>query len=231
MQATANRIEGSMTRRLAGLLAATAFAVGAITPVSANAPDPILNFGWIWPINTVGTYRFDASFPTTSWMRSAATAGVNTISHSPYRNPDFNTTTSGSANVTLRFLNSSTNQCASLGYYWVGCAATTLNAPFTTWWVSLASNYCWTNGTSSTCTNQPRFDVHTVTLNEMGHVSFLNHHANPDYSDAVVQAYPVAYPNTNWSMRSLRSMDNSTLFRLYGYDSCGSNPCPDSQDQ
>jgi len=53
--------------------------------------------------------------------------------------------------------------------------------------------------------------VQTVTLNEMGHVSFLGHHVNPDYSDAVVQAQPVAYPNTNWSMRTLRQMDNARL--------------------
>lgn len=220
-----------VTHRLGSLVAAAAITLTMVSPTNANAPDPILDFGWKWPINYVGTYRFDSTFATTGWVRSAASAGVNTISHSPYRNPDFNLTDAAAANVTLRMRNSATNNCAGLGYYWVGCASTVLNAPFTTWWVSLASNYCWTNGSSNTCTTTSRFDVHTVTLNEMGHVSFLNHHVNPDYGDAVVQAAPVAYQNTYWSMRSLRSMDNTTLLRLYGWDSCQNNPCPQSTDQ
>lgn len=215
-----------IARRSAALLAVLTLTMAMSGLTAANAGDPVLNFGWRWSNNFVGTYRFTPSFPADAWMRTAASNAVNHISRSPYRNPSFNLTTSGSANVHLQFLNSAGNNCAGLGFYWVGCAATTLNAPFNTWWVSLANNYCWTNGTNNWCTHVTRFDLQSVTLNEMGHVNFLNHHVNPDYTDAVVQAAPVAYPNANWSMRTLRQMDNVTLNALYGYDGCTIPPCP-----
>lgn len=219
-----------MKRKIVAAVAALLLTFVGAGIASGNAADPFMDFGWKWSKGYVGTFRYDSSFPTTTWMRQAATASVNHISHSPYQNPDFNITTSSTANVHLQFLNGDTTSCAG-SFGWVGCAKTTLNSPFTTWWVILASNRCWTNGTSSTCTTSSRFDVQTVTLNEMGHVSFLGHHVNPDYSDAVVQAQPVAYPNTNWSMRTLRQMDNARLGNLYGLDPCTVPPCPEGADQ
>jgi hypothetical protein len=221
-----------VTAIFAGLVLAIASLTSQAGPAAADAADPTLDFGWTWPQDYVGTYRFDAGYPTASCMRSAASTAVNTISHSPYRNPDFNLTTSTSANVHLQFLSSASYSCAGYGYYWVGCAVTSLYSPFTTWWVRLASNYCWTNGAGGrTCgSDSGAYDVQTVTLNEMGHVSFLDHHVNPDYGDAVVQAYPVAYPNTYWSMRYLRWADNTTLNALYGVDECHTPPCPEGAD-
>lgn len=216
--------------RALALVSGVLLTLATFASANANAPDPTLDLGWKWPANTVGTYRFDATFPNIAWMRNAGTASVNHISHSPYRNPDFNLVGSGPANVTLRMLNSAKTQCAGLGFFWVGCASTTLNAPFTTWWVTLASNNCWTNGAGGrTCGGDDgAFDVQTVILNEMGHVNFLNHHFNPDYFDAVVQGVPVRFPNANWSMRTLRQMDNAKLKTLYGVDAC---PCPLGADQ
>lgn len=60
----------------------------------------------------------------------------------------------------------------------------------------------------------------------MGHVNNLGHHVNPAYADAVVQAAPVSYPNTNWSMRTLRWADTGRLSLLYGRDPCTVPPCP-----
>jgi len=192
----------------------------------AGAYDPVLDLGWTWPRGTFGTWRF-GSFPATAWMRTAVTNALTTASHTIYANPDFEYTTGTSANVTVEYLNSSATSCTTGVYNWVGCAKTSATSPFTTWRVWLASNRCWTNGAGGrTCTSDTgAFDVETVTLNEMGHVNILAHHVNPAYSDAVVQAGPVSYPNTNWQMRSFRWADLGRLLLLYGGD-CATPPCP-----
>lgn len=200
-------------------------AIASPSAAAAAAPDPQLDLGeWKWSVGYVGSWRFDSSFPTTSWMRTAATNAINTISHSVYANPDFEYTTGSSANVTLQYLNSTQVSCTAGVFHWKGCALTTASSPFTTWWVRLASNFCWTNGAGGrTCgSDTGAYDVQTVTLNEMGHVNILGHHVNPAYSDAVVQAAPVSYPNTNWQMRTLRWADADRLNLLYGCPS----PCP-----
>jgi hypothetical protein len=204
-------------------------AVGTLSPGPATAADydPVL-LGWTWPAGYTGSWRF-GSFPTTAWMRTAVTNAVTTISHSPYRNPDFEYTTGTSANVTVEYVDPSLNACPGLyPYTWIGCAKTSATSPFTTWRVWLASNRCWTNGSGGrTCASDTgAFDVETLTLNEMGHVNILAHHVNPAYSDAVVQAVPTSYPNTDWQMRSLRWADTGRLNLLYGRDPCTTPPCP-----
>ncbi len=57
-------------------------------------------------------------------MRTAATNAVNTISHSPYRSPDFEHATGSSANVTVEYVSGQTSCAGKTG--WVGCATTTL---------------------------------------------------------------------------------------------------------
>ena len=201
----------------AGLALLLAVGSAAPTPAAAAANDPVL-LGWTWPVNTYGTWRF-GSFPATSWMRTGVSNAVYTISRAPYRNPYFTLTTGTSANVTVEYLDSSVTSCpGAVPYNWVGCAKTTATSPFTTWWVRLASNRCWTNGAGGrTCgSDTGAFDVETVTLNEMGHVNNLAHHVNPAYADAVVQGVPTSYPNTNWQMRTLRWADNGRLYLLYG---------------
>lgn len=213
-------------RRLHGGIALL-LVVGSLAPAPASAAayDPVL-LGWTWPAGTTGTWRF-GSFPTTSWMRTSVTNAINTASHTAYANPDFEYTTSSSANVTMEYKDSSTTSCTTGVYNWVACAKTTSNSPFTTWWVWLASNRCWTNGSGGrTCgSDTGAFDAQTVTLNEKGHVNNLAHHVNPAYADSVVQAQPVSYPNTNWQMRTLRWADTGRLNLLYGLD-CPTPPCP-----
>ncbi|MBY0397892.1 MAG: hypothetical protein K2X91_15675 [Thermoleophilia bacterium] len=224
---------GRHSRRRLGAGLALLLVVGsaAPTPAAAAAPDPPLEQlgGWTWPPGFTGTWRF-GSFPTTSWMRTAVTSAVNAASHTRYRNPDFESTTSASANVTVEYKDSSLseNYCTPGIYNWVGCAKTGISAPFMTWQVWLASNRCWTNGAGGrTCASDTgAFDLQTVTLNEMGHVNVLAHHVNPAYADAVVQADPVPYPNTNWQMRTFRWADGGGLSLLYGSDPCTTPPCP-----
>lgn len=217
---------GRLPQRWLGAGLALLLVVGsaAPAPAAAAAYDPLLDLGWTWPAGTTGTWRF-GSFPTTSWMRTAVTNAVNTASHTAYANPDFEYTTSSSANVTVEYKDGGTSCAGKTG--WVGCAKTGISAPFTTWWVWLASNRCWTNGSGGrTCgSDTGAFDAETITLNEMGHVNFLAHHVNPAYADSVVQAQPVSYPNTNWQMRTLRWADTGRLNLIYGQD-CPVPPCP-----
>ena len=223
---------GRFPRRWLGAGLALWLAVGTLSPGPVGAADydpPLL--GWTWPAGTTGCWRF-GSFPSTSWMRTAVTNAINTISHSPYRNPDFEFTTGTSANITVEYLDSSVTSCAGK-INWIGCAKTTATSPFRTWWVWLASRtasgtVCWTNGTGGrTCgSDTGAYDAETVTINEMGHVNILGHHVNPAYADAVVQAAPVKYPNTDWQMRTLRWADTGRLLLLYGRDPCVIPPCP-----
>lgn len=202
-------------------------AIGSVAPAPAAgaAADPLLDLGWTWPRGTQGTWRF-GSFPSTGWMRTAVTTAINATSHTSYSNPDFEFTAGASANVTVEYRDGGTSCAGRTG--WVACAKTGVNSPFTTWWVWLASNRCWTNGAGGrTCgSDTGAFDVSTVTVNEMGHVNFLAHHVNPAYADAVVQKDPTAYPNANWQMRSFRWADNGRLNLLYGKDPCTLPGCP-----
>lgn len=101
--------------------------VGSVAPsgVSANARDPNLPQlnGWHWSAGFVGSYRFASTMPL-QWMRNEASAGVNVVSNSSYRNPDFNLTSSSSANVDIGMSDANTDRCGgpSGTLYWVGCA-------------------------------------------------------------------------------------------------------------
>lgn len=154
--------------------------------------------------------------------------GCNKVNNSAYRNPDFNLTTSSSAHVDIGMSDANSDKCAGK-LYWVGCAE--YRASKTDWYVDLSTRRCWMNGGAyRTCSNVSTFDVWTIVLMEMLHVSALDHHANPDYSDAVSQEDPVAYPGTYWQNRSLRWADSSGLQYLYGNDPCTTPPCPLSLD-
>lgn len=220
---------------LARALTATLVTVAVTAlPAAANAPDPYTGT-WKWPLNYVGTYRYDASLGLT-WMRNEGNAAHGVIGHSPYRNPDFHVTTSSSANGTMKMANSNVTSCLG-SYNWLGCAV--YSPSNLTWAVTLAThdsivrgnNVCWTNdGAYATCSNHPQYDVWTVVLNELGHVSTLGHHVNPDYSDAVVQRSPRYKGEADWKMRSLRWADNDALRLRYGTDACSTPPCPESTE-
>lgn len=211
---------------------ALAVAASGVLPASANLPDPYTGT-WKWPLNYVGTYRYDSTFGLT-WMRNEANAAQPKIGHTAYQNPDFHVTTSTSANGTLKMANSNLVSCFG-SYNWLGCAA--YDPSTLKWSVTLAThdsvvrgnNVCWTNdGAYATCSDHPQYDVWTVVLNEMGHVSTLGHHVNPDYADAVVQASPRFKGEADWKMRDLRSADLQALSNRYGRDPCTIPPCPQS---
>ena len=190
------------------------------------APDP--SKGNTWGTSFVGSYRFAANV-TLAWMRSAVSRAVVTISHTASANPDFHLTTGSSANGTIQYLSSLTTYCDQY-LNWKGCGDAYSDKTFRVW---LASNYCWTDGTSSTCPSGTKYDVETVALNEMGHVNRLLHHlpatphdTNAAYGDAVVQAVPDPFGHPFGTNRSLRWADQDALRALYGRDPCTAPPCP-----
>jgi hypothetical protein len=153
------------------------------------------------------------------WMRNEASAAVDVVSNSVIRNPDFNLTTSSSANVNIGMRNSSTGYCGGKYLGWVACAE--VRGSWTVWYVDLASNRCWMNGgVYRTCSTTSTFDVWTIILAEMLHANTLDHHVNPDRSDAVSQLNPIAYPNSGWQDRALRWADSDALFARFGSSSC-----------
>lgn len=207
--------------RLAQLCIACAVASVAIgtsggSQVAANAADPYL-VGNVWGYGFSGTFRYQSTMPL-QWMRNEATAGVAVISTSPYRNPYLSLTTSSSANVNIGMRNSSSSSCAG-SFGWVACAE--VRGSWTVWYVDLTTTRCWMNGGQyRTCSTTATYDVWTLILVEMLHVNTLNHHVNPDRSDAVSQGAPIAYPNSGWQDRALRWADNSALYARFGSDPC-----------
>ncbi|MBI2776341.1 MAG: hypothetical protein HYX57_03600 [Chloroflexi bacterium] len=229
--------------RLARTLTTFALAAvlsGMLAPgVAANANDP-LNAG-VWGANFRGTYQWGPNL-TVGWMRSQASAAIATIGHTLYRNPDFELTTSSSANGIVDMKDNHSTPCpdADPGHThieWLACADPN---PDRTWFVWLTNigvsdspDRCWWDGSTSanrTCSGftpseVDTYDVQSVVLNEMGHVNTLGHHVNPDYGDAVVQLDPVHYNHTFWKNRTLRSADLGALLARYGND-CQTPPCP-----
>jgi len=210
-------------------LAGFVLATGPSATLGA-APDPLKTD--VWGKGFVGTYRF-ASNVSLPWMKSAISRAVGTISHTDYANPDFHLATGSSANGTIQYLSSAqgapgAQSCDGI-WNWKGCGDAYADQTFRVW---LASNYCWTDGTNSTCTGT-KYDVETLALNEMGHVNRLLHHlpetphdTNTAYGDAIVQAIPDPFGHAFGTNRYLRWADLNALQTLYGRDPCTLPPCP-----
>lgn len=180
--------------------------------VLAAANDP--TYSNVWGTNYYGVYYFHSADFTLGWMKSAVNTANATIGHRTSRNPDFHETPSTFANGAVHYMSSVTNLCDG-AQYWKACADAYSNQTFRLWF---ASNYCWTDGTNSTC-GGTQYDVETVALNEMGHVNRLQHHVNPAYADAVVQAAPYPFSNATYGKnRALRWADIGALNALYGVD-------------
>lgn len=206
-----------MKWRIACAVASVAILLSGGSPVSANAADPYL-VGNVWGYGFHGTFRYQSTMPL-QWMRNEATAGVGVVSGAPYRNPSFSLTTSSSANVHIGMRNSSSSPCAGVYLGWVACAE--VRGSWTVWYVDLTTTKCWMNGgVYGTCSTTSTYDVWTLILTEMLHVNTLDHHVNPDRSDAVSQISPISYPNSGWQDRVLRWADNAALNARFGGDPC-----------
>jgi len=202
------------SRRLFAITLVFALMMGGgvpIRPAQAAANDP--TYSNVWGTNYYGVYYFHSADLTLGWMKTAVNTANATIGHRTSRNPDFHETPSTSANGAVHYMSSVTNLCDG-AQYWKACGDAYSDQTFRLWFASI---YCWTDGTNDTC-GGTRYDVETVALNEMGHVNRLQHHVNPAYSDAVVQATPYPYGQTYGINRALRWADIGALNALYGVD-------------
>ncbi|MBI3748864.1 MAG: hypothetical protein HY262_08475 [Chloroflexi bacterium] len=217
--------------KLVALLAGVILA--ASVPATASAHNDGYLGSWQWPTDYLGTYRFDSSF-SIGWMRSAVSRAVTTIGHQDSRNADFELTTASSANGVVSLRSNGTN-CGGPGNTgWGACAQ--YSPANLTWTVWYATQWCWTDGTSTSCTDTPRYDVETVGLNELGHIATLAHHlpttshdaqGPTTYGESVVQSVPDQASHVPFGVRrSLGLADTGALHARYGTDPSGCYPPP-----
>lgn len=185
---------------------------GGVGSAAGAAPDPLKS--GLWGQDFRGTYRFHDM--TLAWMQAAVNRANATIGHIDARNPDFEAST-GTTNGDVHYWPASQNDCDG-SLTWIGCADAFSSLTYRLW---LSSGRCWTDGTNLTCAGT-QYDVETVALNEMGHVNRLSHHlpeaphgSNPNYSDAVVQAYPDPFGHVFGTNRAIRWADHQALHALY----------------
>jgi hypothetical protein len=191
---------------------------------------------------TTVRYYFEASIPA-SWKAPIRNA-VNTWDNPTYCSPRFiETTTAGSAR--LKFRVEDDVYCGmdgSAAWYAIACrnyAASTVDQVWT-----VAFN---TEDAAFGVASSGRFDIESITLNEMGHVLYLDHNSN--WLDGVVQAnsckwgtasctvvddlgfpdwssYGVSCTNCG-SRRTVRTGDLLFINYLYGKPPC-TGVCPNS---
>jgi hypothetical protein len=204
----------SLLRRLAAGLAATVLAMGVAGTALAATPDPTL--GSPWPLDTGLTYAWTSgSVPPAAMKTAVNTAASEVTSTKRSRGPSF-TYSSGAANGVSY---GTDNPCGING---LACFRRDPGSGYWhLWFRENGHRYDW--GSLSWCemTGSPSgcFEAETIALDELGHVSGLDHHVNlpddSDYLDAVVQTYSHARPQVGWSVNSFGRCDVAALQQVY----------------
>jgi hypothetical protein len=201
-------------RRLLAGFAAGALALGIAGPSLAATPDPTL--GSPWPVDTALTYAWTSGAVPPAAMRTAVnSAAAEVTSSKRSRGPSFGYSSGASNGVSY----GTDNPCGVNG---IACfRRDSASSYWHLWFRENGHRYDW--GTLSWCemTGSPSgcFEAETITLDELGHVSGLDHHVNlpddSDYLDAVVQTYSHARPQVGWSVNALGRCDVATLQQIY----------------
>jgi hypothetical protein len=195
---------------------------------------------WKWPSTTSsyysGLFKFDASVPNTTSWRDSIRRAVTTWNNRPYWSPVMTETTGSTYDIMFKYgLSSSCDPNGDNIPVWYACAtvntsstASKSQAELNQWWIiTYNSRYNWGNAVTG------RFDIQSITTNELGHAWYLNH--NPSWSEGVVQATSCAWGSTTCrdslgrsvscsncgNRRSVLVGDNSTLDHIYGVQGGG----------
>ncbi len=203
-----------LRRLIAGLIAVVA--VGATAgPTLAATPDPAIPPAW--PLDSALTYLWTSSAVPPSTIKSAVNAAAADANGSrKSRGPSFAYSSGAPNGISY----GPSNPCGVNG---LACfQRNPASRYWHLWFRENGHRYDW--GTLSWCemTGSPNgcFQAETITLDELGHVSGLDHHVNlpdnSDYGDAVVQAYSHARPQAGWSASSFGRCDVATLQQAYG---------------
>jgi hypothetical protein len=207
-------ITRSSTPQLVALVAALSLLAVSAGAALAATPDPTI--APAWPIDTSLTYTWASAAVPPAAMKTAIGAAAADVNASRLaRSPSF--TYSAAASNAVSY--GTSNPCG-VG----GLACFSRNPTGSYWHLWFRENghrYDW--GTLSWCemTGSPNgcYRAETITIDELGHVSGLDHHVNlpdnSDYTDAVVQTYSRTRPLAGWNASSFGRCDVATLQQVY----------------
>ncbi len=195
--------------------AAAAWLLASVTGLAlAATPDPTIPPAW--PIDTALTYRWTSGAVPPTAMKTAVTAAAADANASRRsRAPSYAYSSSAANGVSY----GTSNPCGVNG---IACfSRDPANRYWHLWYRENGHRYDW--GTLSWCemSGSPTgcFRAETITIDELGHVSGLDHHANlpddSDYTDAVVQTYSHARPQVGWNASAFGRCDVATLQQVY----------------
>jgi hypothetical protein len=207
-------IAHAIARRASAFVAALLL-LGALAGAAAAAtPDP--SIGQPWPLDTALTYAWaSGAIPPSAVKTAINTAASEVTSSKRSRGPSF-AYSSGAANAVSY---GTDNPCGVNG---LACFQRDPSSNYWhLWFRENGHRYDW--GTLSWCemTGSPYgcYEAETITLDELGHVSGLDHHVNlpddSDYLDAVVQKYSHAKAQVGWSVNAFGRCDVAELQQLY----------------
>jgi hypothetical protein len=208
-----------------------------------DLPGPGAFWAWKWPSGSNwyynGLFKFDASVPNTTAWRNPIRNAVTTWNNRPYWSPIMAETAGATYDIIFKYGRSSV--CDPNGDnspVWYACAqvqtSSTANksqAELQQWWtITFNSFYAYGNAVSG------RFDIQSITTNELGHAWYLNH--NPSWTDGEVQAVSCTWGSTTCrdslnrtvscancgNRRTVLVGDNSTLDHIYGAQGGGTAP-------
>jgi len=205
-------------RMRAALAASAAAAIAAVliagpAPVLAD-PDPML--GGLFGQNESLLFRWGAGGAPGGTMKTAILAAVDDANSSRRaKAPVFTYDTAGGNTIYY----GTDVPCGTNG---LGCfRRTTTDDWFAVWLRENGHRFDW--GTLRWCepAGDPDgcYEAETITLDELGHVSGLDHHVNlangSDYTDAVVQEYSHTKPLAGWNAHVYGRCDVAALQQAY----------------
>lgn len=204
-------------RRLSSA-AATAFValftLAGVSPAAAHGPDPMLA-GGLYAQNKVLTYKWASTGTPPLDMRTAINAGRDDSNQSRRsKAPSFGYDTAASNAIYY-------GTDVPCGVNGIACLRRDPPDWFGVWFRENGHRFDW--GTLRWCelSGAPDgcYEAENVTLDELGHVLVLDHHANyadnSDFGDAVVQTYSRTKPKSGWTADAFGRCDVATLQQQY----------------
>lgn len=209
----------SRTRaRLAGRAAALALAlllpVGALVPISASTPDPILG-GGLYAQNLLLKYGWSSAGTPPAAMKTAINAGVADAARTRLSKAPTFAYASGAGNLVYY------GTSVPCGVNALACMRRDPPGWFGVWYRENGHRYDWGSLRWCEMTGSPTgcFEAENVTLHEFGHVMILDHHVNlpdnSDFLDAVMQTYQHAKAKAGWNVHAYERCDVATLQQQY----------------
>ena len=190
-------------------------AVGAGSPAAGHAPSPVFPDDELYAQDLDLTFDWASPMPPETFRLAVKAGAADASASRGSRAPTFRAKLGASNLVTY-----SADVVCGTG----GLACMRRNPPgwFGLWFRVNGHSFDW--GVLRWCQlyvspSDGCFDVENITLDELGHVLILDHHANyvddSDYTDSVVQTVSRARPRTGWNAHAFGRCDVAQLQRQY----------------